>query len=53
MGAAAYAEPDIDCPPFFIVDSKSGDIIENNCKFICDGIDVNIIGADFLVIIKI
>ena len=48
MGAAAYAEPDIDCPPFFIVDSKSGDIIENNCKFIYDGIDVNIIGTDFL-----
>lgn len=48
MGAAAYAEPDINCPPFFIVDSKSGDIIENNCKFVYDGINVNIIGADFL-----
>lgn len=32
MGAAAYAEPDTSCAPFFLVDSKTGEITEDYGK---------------------
>lgn len=36
MGASAYADDIPDCPPFFLVDSKTGDVTDCNGIFIKD-----------------
>ena len=52
MGAAAYADPNTICPPFFLVDSKTGDITEDCGKLNYDMFD-NCLFSDKNYLIKL
>ena len=48
MGASSYSKNIRDCPPFFLVDKYTGEIIEENAKFITNNKYLKFIGDDFL-----